>query len=309
MAKPLLVICGPTATGKTSLGIRLAKKFNGEILSADSRQVYKGMDIGTSKDLEIIRQSKIPVHLLDVVKPDQEFNVAKYYQLAWKAIKEIWRKKKLPIIVGGTGFYIKAVIDGIESLGIEPDQELRKELGKLEIKKLRDKLKRLDPRKWERMNQSDRQNPRRLIRAIEILLANKRPSNIQHPTFDILIIGLVASNQVLYQRIDGRVKARVKQGAEDEIKRLLGRGYTWENSALGVTIGYQEWQVFLERKSTKREAVKRWQFAEHAYARRQLTWLRKDKRIKWFDILKPNFKTKVEKLIKDWYTKTDAAKS
>ncbi len=326
MAKPLLVICGPTATGKTSLGIHLAKKFKGEIISADSRQVYKGMDIGTGKDLEVIRKSKIPVHLIDVIKPDQEFNVAKYYQLAWKAIKEIWRKKKLPIIVGGTGFYIKAIVDGIESLGIEPNWELRKELDKLEIEELKDKLKRLDPRKWEKMNQSDRQNPRRLIRAIEIALANKKSFNIQRLTSNVLMISLTAANEVLYQRIDDRVRERVKQGIEGEIKRLLGRGYTWENSALGATIGYQEWQAHFERqretrfpskargsyfegKTTREETIEQWQFAEHTYARRQLTWFKRDKRIKWFDFTKPELGLRVEKLVKDWYTKTDAAKS
>jgi tRNA dimethylallyltransferase len=306
----LLVICGPTATGKTSLAIRLAKKFKGEIISADSRQAYKGMDIATGKDLAIIKKSKILVHLLDVVGPDEKFSAAKYHRLAWRAIKDIWRRKKLPIIVGGTGFYIKAIVDGIESLGIEPDWKLRRELENLEIRELVEKLKKLDPKKLNEMNQSDQNNPRRLIRAIEIATARGHPPSVlRHPTSYVLMIGLTAPNKIIYERIDKRVEKRIKQGAEDEIKRLLEKGYSWESSVLGETIGYQEWQPFFKGKATKKETVERWKFAEHAYARRQLTWFKKDERIRWFETTNSGFEKKVEKLVKGWYTKSNAAKN
>lgn len=309
MPKKLLIICGPTASGKTSLGLYLAKKFKGEIISADSRQVYKGMDIGTGKDLETIFRSKIPVYLLDVVRPDEKFNAANFHQLAWKAIGNICQKKKLPILVGGTGFYIKTLVDGIGSLGIEPDWKLRKKLENLRIEELVEKLGAVDHERLAKMNQSDQKNPRRLIRAIEIGLAKKDLPLFSPLLADVLMIGLTAPKKLLYKRIDERVKTRVRLGAKKEIEKLLREGYNWENSVLGETLGYQQWQPFFKGKISEEEAIARWQFAEHAYARRQLTWFKKDKRIKWFDFTKPGFDLRVEKRVKDWYTKVDAAKS
>jgi len=298
----LLVICGPTATGKTGLAVKLAKKFNGDLISADSRQVYKEMDIGTGKD----HPKEMKIHLIDVVAPNQEFSVAQYANLAWKVIKDIWSRKKLPIIVGGTGFYIKGVIDGIETLGVPPDWELRKKLSNLDIKKLREILEKTCPERMRGMNESDRNNPRRLIRAIEIASISV-PSQL-HPTpyiLNPLFIGLTAPYKILYQRIDKRVEERIKEGVEDEIRGLLNKGYSFVYSTLGVTIGYQEWQPYFEGKATQDEIIQRWKFAEHAYARRQMTWFKKDKRINWFDINKKGWENGVEKLIKNWYTKTD----
>lgn len=309
--KKLLVICGLTATGKTSLAIKLAKKFNGELVSADSRQVYKGMDIGTGKD----HPKDAIIHLLDMVEPDEEFNVAKYYQLAWPVIKDIWKRGKLPILVGGTGFYIKAIIDGIESLGIEPDWRLRRELENLEIGELVKKLKKLDLERLQKMSQSDQQNPRRLIRAIEIAIAseqqtaNSKQLSTERCKLDALFIGLKAPYEKLYQRIDERVEERVKKGVEKEIKKLLDKGYTWESSALGKTIAYKEWQSCFKGEASKDEVIQGWKFDEHAYARRQLTWFKKDRRIKWFDITELGFEPEVEKLVSSWYTSSDAQKS
>jgi len=323
----LLVICGPTAAGKTALAIKLAKKFNGEIVSADSRQVYKGMDIGTGKDLPkfsifnfqfsidkkqigYFLLEEIPVWLYDVVEPDYRFNVADYVKCAEIVIKDIWRRGKLPILVGGTGFYIKALIDGIETLGVPPDWELREKLGNLEIKKLREILRRIDPEHLERMNESDRSNPRRLIRAIEIVkkiqnskskIQNKfKIKNSKLKIDNLLIIGLKAAYGVLYERIDKRVEERVRQGIIKEIQKLIEKGYNWKNSVLGTTIGYREWQLFFEGKALKKEAIQRWKFAEHAYARRQMTWFKKDKRIHWFDIHQKKWQDKIEALVGDW---------
>lgn len=295
----LLVICGPTATSKTALAVRLAKKFEGELISADSRQVYQGMDIGTGKD----HPREVAIHLIDVAKPNQVFNVAQYYALARKALKDIWRQEKLPILVGGTGFYIKAILEGIGSLGIGPDQELRGQLAKLNPEQLREKLKQLDPERLEQMNLSDRQNPRRLVRAIEIAMDGSRTRGASKGIkADVLLIGLKAPLKTLYQRIDQRVEKRINQGVEKEIKGLLAKGYSWENSVLGETIAYQEWQPFFEGQATRLEVVQRWKFAEHAYARRQMTWFRKNKQIRWLDITEKSWEQRAEKLVANWLT-------
>jgi len=310
----ILVICGPTATGKTSLGINLAKMFNGEIVSADSRQVYKGMDIGTGKDIEngkwIMDNGKsghwevegIPVWLLDVVTPTQEFSVAQYVELAQKIIEDIWQREKLPIIVGGTGFYIKGLTDGIETLGVEPNWELRNRLEKFSVQKLFEILARLDSSKAASMNASDRKNPRRLIRAIEIANAKTQKPAKTQKNFDTLLIGLKAPYQQLYQRIDERVDKQVKMGAEEEVKKLIKKGYQWDLPAMSA-MGYGVWRPYFEGKETLGEVIKRWKFDEHSYARRQMTWFKRDKRVHWFDIVEKSWEKRVEDLVKSWYNK------
>jgi len=302
----LLSIVGPTATGKTKLAVKLAKQFNGELISADSRQVYEGMDIITGKD----RPAGVKVWLYDVVKPNQLFSVVDYYDLAWQAITNIWERKKLPILVGGTGFYIQAVLEGIGTMGIGPDWDLRQKLTNYSINELTDYLNKIDSERWERMNESDRKNSRRLIRAIEIASQRKQETVNSEQSrkmlkFDSLLIGLTAPFDELYKRIDRRVEERLKMGAEREIRALLDQGYDWNNSILGATIGYREWQDFFEGKATKEEVVQRWKYDEHNYARRQMTWFRKTLRQaqgKWFDIGKSGFEKEVEKLVKDWYS-------
>jgi tRNA dimethylallyltransferase len=336
----LLVICGPTATGKTSLGIHLAKKISakggpasgwqGEIVSADSRQVYKGMDIGTGKDLPADSKLKtqnsklqlkgqkyqvgyylfegIPVWMLDVVTPAQEFSVAQYVELARKIIEDTWQRKKLPIIVGGTGFYIRGLIDGIETLGVVPNWELRKRLEKFSVQKLFEILARLDSSKAASMNASDRRNPRRLIRAIEIATRNRKQkteNRKQKIKAKILIIGLKLEPKALYQRIDKRVDKQVKMGAEEEVEKLLKKGYSWDLPAMSA-MGYGVWKPYFEGKQTLREVIERWKFDEHGYARRQMTWFKRDKRVHWFDITEPGWQDKVEQLAESWYNPSDA---
>lgn len=303
----LLVICGPTATGKTGLAVKLAKKFNSGLISADSRQVYKDMDIGTGKD----HPKTIKISLIDVVKPNEEFSVSHYYRLAWQKIKNLWRKERLPILVGGTGFYIRAVVDGIETRDIPRNLKIRAKIKNWSKEKLFDYLDKLDPEKAASMNWSDKNNPYRLTRAIEVAIFRGENLSWQPPKHkkpDSLFIGLKAPLKVLYQRIDKRVEERVKQGVEEEIKNLLSNSYTWESSALGETFGYKEWQDFFEGKSTKEEIIQRWKFDEHGYARRQMTWFKRDKRINWFDITRPGFEKDVVKLVKKWYSKNDAQK-
>lgn len=298
----LLVICGPTATGKTGLALKLAQRFNGELISADSRQVYKGMDIGTGKDLP----PDVKIWLYDVVNPDKEFSVAHYYKLAWETIKKTWQRKKLPILVGGTGLYIKAIIDGIDTLGIPEDSNLRKELEKKDVSYLQKKLKEINPFQLEKMNQSDRKNPRRLIRAIEISInppAGGQVSSIKNnlkKDNDPLFVGLTASREVLYKRIDERVEKRVRQGIVEEISRLLKKGYSWNLPAMSG-LGYRQWKEFFEGKETEKEATQKWKYAEHAYARRQLTWFKKDKRIIWYDINDSDYKDKIVAQVSTWY--------
>lgn len=329
----LLVIYGPTATGKTKLGLDLARQFKGEIISGDSRQVYQGMDIGTGKDLPINSKltcsrppalgepkakpeqlktqnlevgyhliNKIPVWLYDLVRPDYRFNVADYVRCAERVIKYLWQQEKLPILVGGTGFYIKALIDGVETLAIRPNWRLRRRLDSLSSQELFEILARFDSHKAASLNISDRQNPRRLIRAIEVAQkkqprkAKERKTAIEK----ILIIGLKAPNSFIYQRIDHRVRERVNQGLEKEIRALLKKGYRWENSVLSQTLGYREWRPFFKGQASPAEVVERWQFHEHAYARRQLNWFKKDRRANWFDISQEGWQKKVIRRVSDW---------
>jgi tRNA dimethylallyltransferase len=337
MMKKLLVICGPTATGKTALALNLAKKFNGELVSADSRQVYKGMDIGTGKDLPKNSQfqiphsqqllnsqfpigyfllEKIPLWLYDIVEPDYQFSVADYVECATLVIKDIWQRDKLPILVGGTGFYLKALIDGLETIGVPPDWELRQKLAAYSVFRLSALLKKIDPQKWEKMNESDRRNSRRLIRAIEISTKLKIKNEKLKMTMKklkikkLLFIGLKAPFFELYSRIDQRVEERLRQGIIKEIETLLKKGYNWENSALGTTMGYKQWQPYFKNSqsaisnSQLREEIKqRWKFDEHDYARRQMTWFRKDSRIRWFKITEEGWQDKVEQLVRSWYNR------
>ena len=304
----LLIICGPTATGKTKLGIKLAKKYNGEIISADSRQVFEGMDIITGKDLSV----EIPLWGLDLVKPDQKFSVAHFVEFANKVINNIWEREKLPIIVGGSGFWIKALVEGVDSIGIPPDWKLRKQLNKLSIKQLREKLKKLTPKKLRLMNKSDRNNPRRLIRAIEIA-SNQQPAYRRGRStikFDkLLIIGLKTKDyQGLYKKIDKRVEKRIKQGAEREIKNLIKQGYSWDLPSFSAA-GYRLWKDYFEQKKDLKEIIQDWKYNEHQLARKQLVFFKKMKNINWFDINQLGTVKRIEKKVNRWYDKNTPSSS
>ena len=295
----LLVIAGPTATGKTKLALELIKSLNGEIVSADARQVYKYMDIGTGKDKRVIASYGLRIANYDLVNPDQKFSVADYLRLTVPVVKDIWQRKKLPILVGGTGFYIKAVIDGIESMGIEPDWELRRELGELSMEKLQERLKDLKVQEFNQMNQSDRKNPRRLIRKIEIAKRGSVVVNRQKLRIDsLLMIGLTAPKEYLFRRIEERVEDRVREGMEREIKELLRKGYNWGNSVMGTTLGYQEWREYFEGGLSKEAVIVKWKQAEKEYARRQLVWFKKEKRIKWLDISRSGWENRLQRCLK-----------
>lgn len=319
MKNKLLVICGPTSTGKTSLGLRFAKKFNGEIVSADSRQVYREMNIGTGKDLPKGAKLKkdffakwgyyevdgIRVWGYDLVDPKNEFSVAQYLKIAHKFISDIYKRSKMPILVGGTGLYIKGVVDGIPTASVPRNKGLRKNLERRSADELFDTLASLDSVKAGSLNSSDRKNPRRLIRAIEIaqyqLTKKEVPSmHTASLNYDTLFVGLFAPGEVLNHRITTRVAQRVVMGIKDEIRKVLRHGVKWEDQAM-VALGYGEWRDFFEGVVSENEVISQWERAEKNYAKRQMTWFKKDKRVNWFDITAKSYPNVVEKMVQKWY--------
>lgn len=324
--KKLLVICGPTATGKTDLGIILSKKFNGEIISADSRQVYKEMDIITGKDIpensELRTKNQelkiknpqftvgyrmkdgIPIWLVDIVAPDYQFNVGEYAQLGHKVIKNIKSRKKMPIIVGGTGLYINALLEPLSNIRIPPNMKLREKLNKFNVEKLQKELGKIDSKKLAVMNISDKNNPRRLIRAIEITKSQTRFVLARQTRFskDKLFIGLTAAKDLIFKRIDERVEGRIKQGAVNELLRLIRNGFSLGLPSMSAT-GYKQLFNFIEGRESLIEAVNKWKLVENAYAKRQMTWFKKNKKIKWFDVGEKDYISKIEDLIRKWYNR------
>jgi len=283
MSSKLIVILGPTASGKTDLSIKLAKKFKGEVVSADSRQVYKGMDIGTGKVTKKEMQN-IPHYLLDIVSPKTRFDVVKYRKKALKAIKDIQKRNKLPFLVGGTGFYIQAVIDGITIPQVKPDWKLRKRLEKKSIKELFSMLKKLDPKRAKTI---EKDNPRRLIRAIEIVLKTKKPvpKLKKQPIKDVLILGIKKEKDALETLIYKRLLKRLKTGMIAEVKRLKQSGVTWKRlEEFGLEYKYVA--LYLQNKITKQEMIKRLKKEIKYYAKRQMTWFKRDKRIHWIKTYK-----------------------
>ncbi len=291
--KKIIVILGSTASGKSNLAVFLAKKFNGEVISADSRQVYKGFDIGTGK-ITKREMSGVRHHLLDVANPKQVFTVSQYKKLGEKALQGIWQEGKLPIICGGTGFYIQALVDGIVLPQVPPNLKLRKQLEKKSVAELFTILKKLDPR---RAKEIDPKNPRRLIRAIEIAkYLGKVPSLAVRPPSDtdILQIGIDMPDKILKERIEKRLKARIKKGMIEEAVRLNRQGLSWKRmEELGLE--YRYLARCLQGKITKEEVVTQLTNEIWQYAKRQRTWFKRDKRIKWFE---PQLKKDVEKFVR-----------
>ncbi|MBU0597586.1 tRNA (adenosine(37)-N6)-dimethylallyltransferase MiaA [Patescibacteria group bacterium] len=274
----LIVITGPTSSGKTSLSIKLAKKFNGQIISADSRQIYKGMDIGTGKATKQ-EQRQAKHYLLDVVKPTTEFNVSHFKKKALSAIKKIYKQGKIPILTGGTGFWIQAVIDDINLPKVKPNKILRHQLAKKTAQQLYQILKRMDR---IRASNIDQQNPYRLIRAIEIIKATNRPVpriSKQAP-FDTLMLAIKTPRQKLYHQINNRIKARLKKGMIAEVKHLHKQGVSWQRLYY-FGLEYRFVNLYLRGKITKPQMIEQLTNASHQYAKRQLTWLNKDKRYRW----------------------------
>ncbi len=278
----LLVILGPTASGKSALAVKLAKKLNGEIISADSRQVYKGLDIGTGK-ITKKEMSGIPHHLLDVANPKNRFSVAEYQKLAREKISQIFSRGHLPILCGGTGFYISSIVDNISLPSVAPNKKLRKTFEKESPEKLFEMLKKLDP---IRASSIDSKNKVRLIRAIEIAQAlGKVPTkpNTECFVFDILQIGITVPPERLKENINQRLLARIKSGMIGEAENLHKKGLSWKRmEELGLEYRYLAY--YLQNKITKEEMIAKLQTEIWHYAKRQMTWFKRDKRIKWFNI-------------------------
>jgi tRNA dimethylallyltransferase len=263
----LIIITGPTASGKSNLAVKLAQKINGEVISADSRQIYKGMDIGTGKTTKKEMQG-IPHHLLDIATPKKQFSVTEYKKLALQTIDKTYKKGKTPILCGGTGFYIKAITDGIVIPEIKPDWKLRKELEKKTEKELFKQLKKLDP---DRAKNIDAKNKRRLIRALEIIIKTGKPipQLKNNPKFEVRYIKIEKSPAELKKLIDKRIDKMIKMGLEKEVIKLVKK-YGW-TIVLRNTIGYAEWK----NSAHKKEIIEAIKLHTLQYAKRQLTWFKK----------------------------------
>lgn len=276
----MIAITGATATGKTSLAIKLAKELNGEIISADSRLVYKGFDIASAKPTLKERQG-IKHHLIDIVEPEVDYSVANFCDDAKLAIKEITKKGKIPIIVGGTGLYFRILLEDFAPPKVAPDYKLRAELEKLESSELHEMLKKLDPASAEKIHFN---NKVKLIRAIEVSKTLDKPhseaAGKKEPEFDVEWIGLNYEDRaVLYKKIDARVDEMVKNGLIEETKALLAKHGRINNFI--NTIGYQEILEYLDGKITLEDAISNIKQNSRRYAKRQLTWFRRNKSIKW----------------------------
>ncbi len=276
--KKVIVILGPTATGKSDLGVSLAKKFGGEVISADSRQVYKGLNLGTGK---ITRREMRGVrhHLLDVANPKKQFSVAEYKKLGERAIVSIYRNNRVPIIVGGTGLYIDTLVHDSSLPAVPPNKKLRAKLEKKSAAQLFSLLKKKDLR---RAQEIDSKNPRRLIRALEIVAAlGKVPKKSSGKKYDAFFIGLVLSEKDLKKKIEKRIKSRMKQGMVAEAKRLNREGLSYKRMReLGLE--YRFLADLMEKKITQKEFIENLSRAIWKYTKRQMTWFKQNKNIHWF---------------------------
>ena len=289
----VLVVLGPTASGKSTLAVKIARRYNGEIISADSRQVYRGLNIGTGK-ITKREMCGIPHHLLDITNPKQAYSASQFAKAAQKAIAEIAKRNKLPIICGGTGFYIDVALGIVSVPEVPPHKQLRARLAKKTPPQLFAMLKKLDSR---RAKSIDPHNPVRLIRAIEIAKAlGKVPTGNKQPTrYRVLKIGLVLPDDELRRKIHIRLFARIREGMITEVKRLHRKGLSWKRmEALGLE--YRYLARFLQGKMSKVEMLKNLEKETWQYAKRQKQWWKRDKDINW---LSPADK-KIDELVKEF---------
>ncbi len=308
----LLVIYGPTVIGKTALAIRLAKKYNGEIISADSRQVYSDLDIGTGKvDFKSKTEKQkgywvvggIKIFGFDIVSPGGRFTALDYLKYARKQVVRIRKQGKLPIIAGGTGFYLKTLLLGLGTAGIKPNLKLRERLDKLSPEQLLQMLSKINIKKIRSMNESDRLNKRRLIRAIEIEQAKQKSKNtdLNEPiNANIMLIGLTSPNDYIFKKADNWLEERLNHGLIAEVEGLKRKVNPEWLISLGLE--YKWITLFLDEKIAKQEAVKRLKGNIHNFIRRQKTWFSQLNDIKIYDISNKLEMELLEKTINLWYT-------
>ncbi len=299
--RPRLVVeLGPTASGKSTLGIGLAQRFGGEIVSADSRQVYRGLDIGTAK-VTAEEQALVPHHLLDVADVREVYTVAQFQRQAIAAIDAILARGHHPFLVGGSPHYIQAVVDNLEIPAIAPQPDLRAELEARSLEDLLKQLEELDPQSAAVI---DRNNRRRVMRALEVCLISGRPFSEQRkvaaPLYTSLLLGIHWPREVLYRRIDLRVDERMRQGMVEEVQRLLDEGVSHERlEALGLE--YRFISRWLRGDfASETEMVEKLKYTIHDFTRRQLTWFRRDKRIVWVEGNDVEEAEKAEKLVREF---------
>ena len=286
----LVVLLGPTASGKTDWALRLAKKCKGEIISADSRQIYTKMSIGTAKPdgvwkhegmHKVFYADGLPHHLIDIIDPGKQFTLADFRDLAIKYIKRAARRGHVPMLVGGTGLYIQSITDNLEIPRVPPNKKLRLGLEEKDLHSLVSLLKKLDPAALPLV---DVKNKRRVIRALEVTIMSGEPFSGQRqkgePLFDALKIGISMPREELFRRIDMRADAMVAGGLVREVQALSKQKYGWQLPSMSG-IGYRQFKPYLEGASTLIEAVAALKRDTRRYAKKQMTWFRRDKSIRW----------------------------
>jgi tRNA dimethylallyltransferase len=313
--KPLIVILGPTASGKTEVGLRLAKKYDGEIVNADSRQIYEDMLIGTGSPVETKNEKRktkncnlkcknnflkpaiinnIPHHFFHFIEPNHKFSVAEYKSLAVDIIHDIHKRNKIPILVGGTGLYISAIVDNLKIPKAAPNNKIRNKLEKHTNKYLFGKLQKIDPKSAGIIGEN---NKRKLIRALEVFEITGKPFSAQQikgePLFNTLQIGIKTDREKLYKNIDKRVDEMMKIGLVEETKKLRKK-HSFDLSAMSG-IGYFEIEQYLKKIISLDEAIQKMKYRTHHYARRQMTWFKRDERIRWVGSYR-----ETEKLIREF---------
>jgi len=287
----LIVMLGPTTCGKTSWSLGLAKKINGEIISADSRQIYKKMNIGTAKEPGEWRRDglrknyyiqDVPHHLIDFLDPGKFFTVAEFRDKAIKHAKLAYANKRIPIIVGGTGLYIHSVVDNLQIPRVPPNRKLRKSFEEKSASELLAWLENLDSKTAKSV---DPKNKRRIIRALEVCILSGQPFSQQQEKgesiFDTLQIGIEVPREVLYERIDKRVDSMIQQGLVEEVRNLLKQKYTWSLPSMSG-IGYRQFKKYFDGIDELDEVIRKLKRDTRRYSKRQTSWFKRDPRIKWF---------------------------
>lgn len=310
----ILVIAGPTAVGKTAFAIHAASAFNGEIISCDSMQIYRGMDIGTAKPSKE-ELERTPHHLIDIADPSDEFSAARFSDMAQMAIEDVSNRGRLPIICGGTGLYLDGILYEMDYGNSPSDPDIRRELEEIYEKSgplpLHEELKKRDPVAAEAIHPN---NVKRMIRALERLRLGEKSlkpfssERIRKEGLDPLLIGLTRPREELYERIDLRVDKMMEEGLEEEVKRLSESGLTLENTSM-LGIGYKEIYQYLQGGSTIDEAVKKIKTGTRHYAKRQFTWFRRYDTMKWIDISRYGTEEKaieaMDEMISTWLDEAD----
>ena len=301
----VVAVLGPTAAGKTELSIKIAEEFEAEIISADSMQIYQDMDIGTAKASKSV-QDKIKHHQIDIITPEQDYSVADYQDDVDPIIQNIFKKDKLPLMVGGTGLYVKAVLEGFSLPDMEPDEELREKLRKEAKEKgneyVHDKLRNVDPKLADKLHPNDL---RRVIRGIEIYRLTghnktyyKKKQKESPPRYQSIKIGLTRNRQELYDRINKRVELMIEEGLIEEAKYIFENYDLDENSTARQAIGYKELFNYFQGEYDLDEAVRLIKRNTRHYAKRQLSFFKRDDSIKWFNLSEIKKQDLYEKVLK-----------